>query len=95
VTEEPTEPTDILEDPGRSMRSRVKDAVDSRDAATLVALLDPMPLSAVMRQLLALSVDDRDVLLSLLLVDLARSIPSVVISMWAAPSLCWVATAPT
>ena len=67
------EPTDVLDDPGRSRR-RVKDAVDARDTETLVALLDPMPLSAVLRQLLVLSVDDRDILLSLLPADFAAAL---------------------
>ncbi len=70
MTNDIAEKTEVQE-PGRSMRSRVKEAVDAADSATLVALLDPMPLSEAMRQLLALSPEDRDRLLSLVPVELA------------------------
>lgn len=74
MSNEPTETPDAIDDPTRTMRSRVKKAVDAQDAEQLVALLDPIPLSAVMRQLLALSVDDRTVLLGLLPVEFAAAL---------------------
>lgn len=57
-----------------TMRERVKAAVDARDAAALHELLDPLPLSAALRQLLALSADDRDILLELVPTDLAAAL---------------------
>ncbi|MBZ0129069.1 MAG: magnesium transporter [Rhodobacteraceae bacterium] len=53
------------------MRERVREAVEARDANELVALFDPMPLSAAMRQLFALDADERDILLALIPVELA------------------------
>ena len=50
----------------RRMRDRVRAAVEQRDGAELVALLDPMPLSEAMRQLFALDAEDRDTLLELI-----------------------------
>lgn len=74
--------TEVDTDPGgetagaetRTMRARVKEAVDRRDVETLVALLEPMPLSAIMRQLFTLEADDRDILLSLLPAELAAEL---------------------
>ncbi len=57
-----------------SMRDRVKAAVDDRDGARLTALLDPLPLSAALRQLLALSAGDRDALLELVPTELAAAL---------------------
>ncbi|GAB4258469.1 MAG: magnesium transporter [Pararhodobacter sp.] len=68
----PPSPDD--EDETRSMRERVKEAVDARDAARLTDLLDPLPLSAALRQLLALSPDDRDTLLELVPTELAAAL---------------------
>jgi magnesium transporter len=56
------------------MRERVKAAVDSRDAILLTELLGPMPLSSALRQLLALSADDRDSLLDLVPTQLAADL---------------------
>jgi CBS domain-containing protein len=55
----------------KPVREQVKDAVDARDAETLVALLDPLARSAALRQLLLLGADDRDILLTLIPVELA------------------------
>ncbi|MCQ0093983.1 magnesium transporter [Roseovarius sp. M141] len=55
----------------KRVRERVKDAVDARDAQTLVALLEPLPPSSALRQLLLLATEDRDVLLALITADLA------------------------
>lgn len=55
----------------RSMRERVKEAVDRRDELALMDLLDPLPNSAAIRQLFALEAEDRDILLSLLPAELA------------------------
>lgn len=62
------------EAPAASLRDRVKAAVDGRDAALLSSLLDPLPLSAALRQLLALSADDRDTLLELVPAELAAAL---------------------
>lgn len=57
-----------------TMRERVKAAVDARDAEALSALLDPLPLSGALRQLLALSAVDRDTLLELVPTELAAEL---------------------
>ena len=57
-----------------TMRERVKAAVDARDGEELAALLDPLPISAALRQLLALSADDRDTLLELVPTELAAAL---------------------
>lgn len=62
------------EAPSSSVRERVKAAVDARDAARLSLLLDPLPLSAALRQLLALSAEDRDTLLELVPAELAAAL---------------------
>jgi magnesium transporter len=56
------------------MRDRVKAAVDDRDGDGLTALLEPLPLSAALRQLLALAAEDRDVLLELVPTELAAAL---------------------
>lgn len=56
------------------VREQVKDAVDARDAETLVALLDPLARSAALRQLLLLVAEDRDILLTLIPVELAGAL---------------------
>lgn len=56
------------------MRDRVKAAVDARDAALLNELLDPLPRSGALRQLLALSAEDRDTLLELVPIELAAEL---------------------
>lgn len=58
----------------RPMREQVKDAVDARDADTLVMLLAPMLPSAALRQLLFLSAEDRDTLLALIPAGLAAEL---------------------
>ncbi|WP_347310922.1 magnesium transporter [Defluviimonas sp. SAOS-178_SWC] len=60
--------------PGASMRDRVKAAVDDRDGDRLTDLLDPLAPSAALRQLLALSAEDRDVLLELVPTELAAAL---------------------
>ena len=58
----------------RSVRERVKEALDARDVEAVVALIDPLPRSAALRQLLALSADDRDELLNLVPAELAAEL---------------------
>ena len=58
----------------RTVREQVKEAVDARDAESIEALLAPLPLSGKMRQLLALSSDDRDILLGLVNAELAAAL---------------------
>ncbi len=58
----------------KPLREQVKDAVDARDTETLVALLDPLPPSAALRQLLLLVAEDRDILLALIPTDLAANL---------------------
>ena len=58
----------------KPLREQVKDAVDARDAETLVSLLDPLLPSAALRQLLLLVAEDRDVVLGLIPTDLAASL---------------------
>lgn len=58
----------------KPLREQVKEAVDARDAETLVALLDPLLPSAALRQLLLLAADDRDVLLALIPTELAANL---------------------
>ncbi|MCE5972517.1 magnesium transporter [Sinirhodobacter sp. WL0062] len=79
-----TEDTELLERPEPTpendapatptLRERVKAAVDARDAEQLQALLEPLPLSAALRQLLALSADDRDRVLELVPTELAAAL---------------------
>jgi len=57
-----------------TMRERVKAAVGARDGEELAALLDPLPISAALRQLLALSAEDRDTLLELVPTELAAAL---------------------
>ena len=71
---EAPERVEVLEDEGRSMRELVKEALDARDSAALAALLEPLPLSAALRQLLALSAEDRDEVLKLVPVELAAEL---------------------
>jgi magnesium transporter len=52
------------------MEDRLHDAIGRRDADALVAVLDPLPLSAAMRQLFVLDPEDRDRLLNLLPAEL-------------------------
>jgi len=68
------EPPEAEESETRSMRERVKQALDARDAETLTALLEPLPMSAALRQLLALGADDRDELLNLIPASLAAEL---------------------
>ncbi len=58
----------------KPLREQVKEAVDARDADALVAMLDPLPPSAALRQLLLLDAEDRDLLLSLIPTELAASL---------------------
>ncbi len=58
----------------RRPRDQVKDAVDTRDTETLIALLQPLPPSSALRQLLMLEAEDRDVLLSLVPAELAAAL---------------------
>lgn len=71
-------PSDLAEDPGdpktRTVREQVKEAVDARAGEAIEALLDPLPLSGKMRQLLALSQEDRDELLTLVSAELAADL---------------------
>ncbi|MCV2879348.1 magnesium transporter [Sedimentimonas flavescens] len=79
-----TEDTELLERPEPTpedgdpatptLRERVKAAVDARDAGQLNALLEPLPLSAALRQLLTLSADDRDTVLELVPTELAAAL---------------------
>lgn len=55
----------------RRLRDRVREAVERRDAEDLVGLIDPMPLSAALRQLMMLEPEDRDTLLDLVPAELA------------------------
>ena len=71
---ETLDPTPVQDPDGRSVREMVKEAVDAADAATLAALLEPLPLSGALRQLLALSAEDRDKLLKLVPVELAAEL---------------------
>ncbi len=69
-----TVPPEAPEPESKPVRELVKDAVDARDTDTLVALLEPLPPSAALRQLLLLVAEDRDVLLSLIPAELAASL---------------------
>jgi len=57
-----------------TMRERVKDGVDARDADLLTTLLGDLPISGALRQLLSLSADDRGKLLELIPVELAAAL---------------------
>ncbi|SEW18961.1 magnesium transporter [Cognatiyoonia koreensis] len=63
-----------IEDTTRSVREQLKDAVDQRDVEKIEALLEPLPLSGKMRQLLNLSQDDRDLLLEVVNAELAADL---------------------
>ena len=71
---DPPPPGESDEDETRTVRERVKEAVDARDAGRLTELLDPLPLSGALRQLLALSAEDRDILLELVPTELAAAL---------------------
>lgn len=58
----------------RRPRDQVRDALDARDIQALVDVLRPLPPSAALRQLLMLKSEDRDLLLSLVPVDLAAAL---------------------
>lgn len=58
----------------RSMREQVKDAIDAGDGQLLTDLLDPMPISGALRQLLFLSAEDRDKLLALVPAEFAAEL---------------------
>ncbi len=62
------------EAPALTIREQVKAAVDAGDAEELSALLEPLPLSAALRQLLSLSAEDRDTLLELVPTELAAAL---------------------
>jgi magnesium transporter len=53
---------------------RIKAAADANDLTSLVELLDPLPLSEALRELLHLSVDDRILVLSLVPAELAAEL---------------------
>ncbi|MCG6884867.1 MAG: CBS domain-containing protein, partial [Silicimonas sp.] len=67
-------PEDSDDDKPRTIREQVKEAVDARDAEGIEALLEPLPLSGKMRQLLALNPEDRDHLLNLVDIELAADL---------------------
>lgn len=69
-----TPPDAPAEPEARTIREQVKEAVDARNAEAIEALLEPLPLSGQMRQLLALSSDDQDILLSLINAELAAAL---------------------
>ncbi len=58
----------------KTMREQVKTALDMRDQDKLIELLDPLPRSAALRQLLALDATDRDQLLSILPIKVAAEL---------------------
>ena len=58
----------------KPLRQQVKDAVDARDGTTLAALLEALPPSAALRQLLLLVAKDRDVVLALIPAELAANL---------------------
>jgi len=62
------------EDDSKPLRVKIKDAIDARDSETLAALLEPLPPSAALRQLLLLVADDRDILMTLIPTDLAAKL---------------------
>ena len=56
------------------LSAQVKAATDAQDAAALFELLDPLPQSEALRELLHLSADDRDIVLALVPVELAAQL---------------------
>lgn len=58
----------------KTMREQVKNALDSSEKDKLIELLDPLPRSAALRQLLALDAEDRDRLLRILPVEVAAEL---------------------
>lgn len=72
LTEE--RPEDAEEPQARTIREQVKEAVDARDPEAIEALLEALPLSGKMRQLLALAEEDRDTLLGLVSAELAADL---------------------
>jgi magnesium transporter len=58
----------------RRPRDQIRNAVEARDTDALIALLQPLPPSAALRQLLMLETEDRDILLSLVPVELAAAL---------------------
>src|SRR6056297_2338108 len=70
----PAVPPEAPEPDVKPVRERIKDAIDTRDAETLVALLDPLARSAALRQLLLLEPRYRDEFLVLVPVQLAAAL---------------------
>jgi len=68
----PDQPSTIEGDPELSVQ--VKSAADTKDAAALEYLLDPLPLSEALRELLYLPEDDRVLVLSLVPSELAAQL---------------------
>ena len=70
----PAVPPETPDPDVKPVRERIKDAIDARDAETLVALLDPLARSAALRQLLLLEPRYRDDFLVLVPAQLAAAL---------------------
>lgn len=68
-----SDPSELVLDPS-DISDRLKTAVDEQDSAALSDLLDPLPLSDALRELLALDAADRDAVLSLVPSELAAEL---------------------
>ena len=69
-----TTPPEMPEAETKPLREQIKEAVDARDSDGLSVLLEPLAPSAALRQLLLLASEDRDVLLGLVPVEMARNL---------------------
>lgn len=69
-----TPPPAPADDQGPRMRDRVREALDTGDADTLREILEALPISGALRQLLLLDAEDRDRLLGLVPAELAAAL---------------------
>ncbi|MGP6089399.1 magnesium transporter [Antarctobacter jejuensis] len=69
-----TTPPETPEAEEKPLREQVRQALDTRDVDALVELLRPLPPSAALRQLLLLEAGDRDLLMSLVPVEMAADL---------------------
>jgi len=63
-----------LKEPDKNLSLSIQAAATAQDVEALVALLDPLPYSEALRELLILSPDDRDLVLSLVPAELAAEL---------------------
>ncbi len=74
AVEEPVARPDVDDDDFQDMTAELREGLEKEDAEGLALLLDPLPFSEALRQLLLLTPDERDRLLSLVPAELAAEL---------------------